>query len=102
MRNGLEKDQSSERNDGWKTFKVRQGCILLEMRALPDTFISEDILNSRIETLVKRILKAGEVDTSEKAEIDIGFNVKSHLTTGEACNVQIYGSFSFFLLIYSK
>ncbi|CAG2246465.1 JADE3 [Mytilus edulis] len=80
MRNGIQNDKS-ERSDGWKIDNVKQGCILLEMRTLTDTFKSEHILNSRIQTLVERILTAGEVDTSKKAEIYIQFNVKSPLTT---------------------
>ncbi|CAG2188356.1 unnamed protein product [Mytilus edulis] len=92
MRNGLEKDISSERKDGWIIDNVKQGCILLEMRTLSDTFKNEDVLNARLQTLFERILTAGKLNTSDKAEIFIRINVKSPLTTGEACNSSKYQS----------
>ncbi|CAC5384020.1 unnamed protein product [Mytilus coruscus] len=83
MRNGLEKETSTDINDGWKLYTVKHGCILLEMKTVSDTFSSEKILNSRMQALVKRILTAGEVNTSKQAEIYMELTIKSPLTTEE-------------------
>lgn len=83
MRHGLEKETSLNRNDGLMFNAVKQGCILLEMSALSNIFSSTKILNSTMQALVEKILTAGQVDTSEKAEIILELCIKSPLTVGK-------------------
>lgn len=91
MRACLETETLSDKKDekdGWKWVTVKRGCILLEVKTLPDTFSNEQILNLRMQALVKRVLQAGKVNTSEKAEIVMDLNIKSPVTIEEEKNIR--------------
>lgn len=98
MRNGLERETLLNRNDGLIFNAVKEGCILLEISALSNIFSSEKILNSTLQALVERILTAGEVNTSEKAEIFLNLCIKSPLTAGKTYNVHYCRFFHFICL----